>query len=120
MFAFVPAAVSEAEARRVQRSGVRVRVAIETAGFGLYKSFSYEIFKRCPSLLLALDGHSACANMIQEAKNGKYKAAIFADARHLELRKKAASLGGYVTLFRDGREAFPLVTADMTKLTEQG
>ena len=120
VFAFVPAAITEAEARRVIHSGVRVRVAIETAGFGLYKSFSYEIFKRRPSLLLALDGHSACANMIQEAKNGKYRASIFADARHLELRKKAASLGGYVTLFRDGREAFPLVTADMKKLTEQG
>ena len=55
-------------------------------------------------MLLALDGHSACANMIQEAKNGKFRAAIFADARNMSIRKKASSLGGYVRLFRDGRE----------------
>ena len=116
VFAFVPAAVSAAEAGRVLQSGVRVRVALETASLGLYKSLSYEIFKRRPSLLLALDGHSACANLIQEAKNGRYRAVIYADVRHLELRKKAASLGGYVTLFRDGREVFPHVAEELDRL----
>ena len=56
------------------------------------------------SLVLALDGNSAGANTIQEAKNGRKKAAIFVCRRSRLLAAKAATLEGYVTLF-DGPEA---------------
>ena len=66
---------------------------------GVYKSISYEIFKRRPSVLIALDGNSSGANMIQEAKNGKRKCHIFVFDRARMLREKAMSLQGYAALF---------------------
>ena len=108
VFAFVPACLSPDALRRVRKNaGVSVRVSIETPRLGLYKSLAYEVFKRRFSLLLALDGSSACANLIQEAKNSRYKTAIFADARCGAIRRKADSLEGYVHLFRRGEELFP-------------
>ena len=104
IFAIVPTALTPAEAERLKQSGVGIRVSIEPSGMGIYKSFTYEIFKRRPSLVLALDGNSAGANTIQEAKNGRKKAAIFVCRRSRLLAAKAATLEGYVTLF-DGPEA---------------
>ena len=66
---------------------------------GIYKSFNYEIFERGHSVLIALDGNSAGANMIQEAKNGKGKARIYVAANSLALKDKAESLKGYLTIF---------------------
>jgi hypothetical protein len=91
--------ISRAERDRILRSGVSVRISIEPSGLGLYKSFAYEIFKRRPSVLLALDGNSAAANLVQEAKNGKEKCDIFIDNGSRALKAKAASLHGYVTVF---------------------
>ncbi len=101
IFAFVPALLSEAAIRRIRESGVKVRVAIEAEAMGVYKSISYEIFKRRESTLIALDGNSAGANLIQEAKNAKYKCRIYVYSRSRVLKSKAESLEGYVTLIRE-------------------
>ena len=61
IFAIVPTRITPSEAARLKRSGVGVRVSIEPTRMGLYKSFAYEIFKRRPSVVIALDGNSAGA-----------------------------------------------------------
>ena len=96
IYAIVPSALTSAERDRLKRYGVRVRVSIEPSGNGLYKSFAYEIFKRRPSVLLAFDGHSPAANLVQEAKNGRHKCAIYIDGRCRALGAKARMLKGYV------------------------
>ena len=103
VFAIVPTRVTSAEARRLQKSGVGVRVSIEPTSMGLYKSFAYEIFKRRPSVVIALDGNSAGANTIQEAKNGKRRSRIFVYRHARTLYSKAQALQGYVSVF-DGAE----------------
>ena len=76
---------------------MKVRVAIEPSSMGLYKSIAYEVFKRRPSILLALDGNAAGANLIQEAKNAKKKCRTFVDPASKSLRVKADTLEGYIT-----------------------
>ena len=104
VFAIVPTQVSLAEVRRIKQSGVSVRVSIEPTRMGLYKSFAYEIFKRRPSVVIALDGNSAGANTVQEAKNGKKKARIFVNRHARVLYAKAQAIQGYVSVF-EGAEA---------------
>ena len=99
IFAFVPARVGSKEADALMRAGVRIRVSIEPSPMGIYKSVAYEVFKRRPSVLVALDGNSSGANMIQDAKNGKRKCHIFVLNRRGMLREKAKNLEGYVSLF---------------------
>ncbi len=101
IFSFVPSEITDKEAAKILKSGVSVRVSIEASGLGIYKSLTYEIFKRRPSVLIGLDGNSAGANMIQEAKNGRGGCRIYVSARCRELREKASSLAGYVTVFSD-------------------
>ena len=100
IYAIVPSVLSRAECARLRRSGVLIRPSIEPSGNGLYKSFAYEIFKRRPSALLAFDGNSPAANLVQEAKNGRYKCAIFVDGRCRALTAKARMLQGYVRDWR--------------------
>ena len=99
IFAIVPTLLTPREAAAVRKAELGVRLSIEPYGLGLYKSFAYEIFKRRRSVLLALDGNAAGANLIQEAKNGKKKARIFVSSRSRTLRAKTQTLGGYATLF---------------------
>ena len=99
VFAFVPAQVGEEEAKALLRTGVRIRPSIEPSPMGIYKSVAYEVFKRRPSVLIALDGNSSGANMIQDAKNGKRKCHMFVLDKRGMLREKAKGLEGYVTLF---------------------
>ncbi len=99
VFSFVPAYISAAEKKKLLNAGVHIRVSIEGEGTGIYKSFNYEIFERRPSVVLAFDGNSAGANIIQEAKNGKGRAAILVWGRSRTLYEKAASLEGYVQFF---------------------
>ena len=94
--AIVPTMLTKAEADRLKKSGVAVSLSIESSGLGLYKSFAYEIFKHRPSVLLAFDGNSAAANLIQEAKNGRYKSRIFVNRRSRDLLRKAQTLEGCV------------------------
>lgn len=99
IFAIVPARLTAVETRRLQSAGIAIRVSTESEGAATYKSFNYEIFERRPSLVVCFDGNSAAENLVQEAKNGKGKAAIFVWERAAALKKKALSLEGYVRLF---------------------
>ncbi|MDO4539158.1 MAG: hypothetical protein Q4B54_13420, partial [Coriobacteriales bacterium] len=100
VYAFVPARIGSEEAKALMRAGVRIRVSIEPSPMGIYKSVAYEVFKRRPSVLIALDGNSSGANMIQDAKNGKRKCHMFVLDKRGMLREKAKGLEGYVTLFK--------------------
>ncbi|MBQ7487742.1 MAG: adenosine deaminase, partial [Clostridia bacterium] len=111
IFAIVPTLLTPAEENRLRRSGVGIRVSIEPSGIGLYKSFAYELFKRRPSVLIALDGNSAAANLLQEAKNGKYKSLILVDNRSRALSSKAQTLEGYVHPIHDCDEAVARIRA---------
>ncbi len=103
VFAIVPSRITAQEAKRLREAGTAIRVSTESEGAATYKSFNYEIFERRPSLVVCLDGNSAAENLIQEAKNGKGKAAIFVWERAAALRKKALSLEGYVRFFGEGQ-----------------
>ena len=120
VFAIVPTRITLTEAQRLKKSGIGIRISIEPEGMGLYKSFAYEIFKRRPSVVIGLDGNSAGANIIQEAKNGKRKARIFVCRHAPILRAKAQTLQGYVRLF-DGAEAEDeILAAVSTVLKDMG
>ena len=95
VFAIVPNRVSRAEKARLLKAGVSVRISIESTGLGLYKSFAYEIFKRMDSALLAFDGSGPAMNLIQEARNGRYRCRIFVNPRCRGLHAKAKLLEGY-------------------------
>ena len=99
IYAVVPSLITKAEADRLKSAGVFVRVSPEAQGMGIYKSFNYEIFERRPSAVIAFDGNSAAANLIQEAKNGKGRSGIFVWNHSKTLQQKARSLQGYVHTF---------------------
>ena len=110
LYAFVPARISPEEADALRRAKVRIRVSIEPSPMGIYKSVAYEVFKRRPSVLVALDGNSSGANMAQDAKNGKRKCHIFVLDKRGMLREKAKGLEGYVSLFKAEDDLAGLVT----------
>ena len=99
VYAVVPSLVHKKEIEKIKSHGVFVRVSTESQGMGIYKSFNYEIFERRPSVVVAFDGNSAAANLIQEAKNGKGRSAIFVWNHSKNLMQKAKSLHGYVFSF---------------------
>ncbi|MBO4458192.1 MAG: adenosine deaminase [Butyrivibrio sp.] len=99
IYAVVPAVISDAERDKLIEADVSIRVSPEAQGMGIYKSFNYEIFERRPSIVVAFDGNSAAANLIQEAKNGKGRSLILIWAHSKTLRQKAESLKGYANLF---------------------
>ena len=110
--AIVPALISEKEKDKILDSDVSVRVSIIASAMGLYKSFYYEIFKRRPSVLIALDGNSAGMNLVQEAKNGKRKCRIFVNGKSRMLAQKARTLEGYAKLLKgDGSDGEDILTA---------
>ena len=74
-----------------------IRISTESQEMGIYKSFNYEIFERRNCTLIAFDGNSSLANLVQEAVNGKAKARIYMYPKSAMLKAKAASLEGYVT-----------------------
>ena len=97
-YCFVPATISALELNKIKKSEIKVRVAIESSQLGVYKSIAYEIFKQRQSIILCLDGNSAASNLIQDAKNSKYKSRTFISESCKTLRLKAESLQGYVTM----------------------
>ena len=101
VFAIVPNLITRKQMLRLKESNVNILVSIESSGMGLYKSFSYEIFKRKTSILLAFDGNSAAQNLIQEAKNGREKCLIYINPRSRGLAAKAKMLEGYVKPLKD-------------------
>ena len=118
VFAIVPTRVTAAEARRIKSCVAGVRVSIEPTEMGLYKSFAYEIFKRRPSVVIALDGNSAGANTIQEAKNGKRKAWVFVNRHARVLYAKAQAIQGYVS-FIGGAEDAERIAAAVDKVRKE-
>lgn len=101
IYSYVPAMVSDKQEKEIRKAGVHVRAAIEPSSMGLYKSITHEVFKRIRSIFLALDGNSAAANMIQEAKNYRHKSTIFVNGSSRILKAKAQSLKGYAVLLED-------------------
>ena len=105
IFAYVPSEISKARIKPLLTSGAAIRVGIDPSGLGIYKSVTHEIFKRRPAILLALDGHSAAVNLIQDAKNSdhprKLRGRMFLSAHARTIRQKASSLQGYAELFYD-------------------
>ena len=119
IFAVIPTAVSGYERNRLIESRVRVLISIEPTGMGLYKSFAYEIFKRRYSTVIAFDGNASGANLIQEAKNGRFRAQIFVSESSRALRPKAESLRGYVTLFGAGDDIIPQIAERIEQQKEK-
>ena len=115
IFAIVPTRLTAAEVKRIRQSGVGVRVSIEPTHMGLYKSFAYEIFKRRPSVVLAFDGHSAGANTVQEARNGKWEARIFVNRHARVLYAKAQTIQGYVSVI-DGTQDVDAILASVRRV----
>ena len=100
VYAIIPAMVYKATKERLDNECITgICISIESEGMGIYKSFNYEIFERIPSIVLAFDGNSAVANLVQEAKNGKAKAKIYINEENPALHDKADSLEGYVIPF---------------------
>jgi len=113
IYAFIPSAITDEEIQKIQEKNIFVRISIEPVGMGIYKSVAYEIFKQRKSVLIALDGNSPAANMIQEANNAKYECRIFVDQRTKALYAKASSLEGYVTIFNDPIQAADKILHDI-------
>ena len=109
VFAFVPTAITDGELKKLRDCGVNIRVSIESSPLGVYKSFAYEIFKRRQSVIIALDGNSAAANLIQDAKNSRYKSRTFINEKAPALRTKAESLQGYITFWTEGDSASEII-----------
>lgn len=98
--AIVPKMVSEEVSNSILKNNLDgVCVSIEPEELGIYKSFNYEIFERRNSIVVAFDGNSPVANLIQEAKNGKGKSKIYVNKDAEALREKAKFLEGYVVEF---------------------
>ena len=113
IYSMIPTMITPYQMKRLKKNSTAIRISIEPSEIGLYKSCAYEVFKQRRSILLALDGNSAGANMIQEAKNAKYKCRIYVSAHSRLLRAKAESLEGYVTVFSDPDEILPHLKEDL-------
>ena len=99
VYSFIPALMDDDQIQRLSKANIRgIRISTESQEMGIYKSFNFEIFERRNCVLLAFDGNSAVANLVQEARNGKGLARIFIYPRSAMLKAKADSLDGYVTI----------------------
>ena len=119
IYAVIPALVTQKEIDKLRKYDVDIRVSTESEGMGIYKSFNYEIFERRPSLVVAFDGNSAAANLIQEARNGKGKAAICVWSHSKTLKQKAASLKGYVHFFDENNDLVEILKSYQKELPER-
>ena len=98
VYSIIPSLMDKKQIRRLSQARIRgIRLSTESQEMGIYKSFNFEIFERRNCALLAFDGNSSVANLVQEARNGKGKAKIYVYPKSAMLKAKAASLGGYVT-----------------------
>ncbi len=100
IYCIIPKMITKENKNRLLEANIAgVRISTESEEFGIYKSFNYEIFERRFSIVVAFDGNSPVLNLIQEAKNGKAKAKIYVNKENDNLRQKAKTIRGYVTLF---------------------
>lgn len=103
VYSIIPSMISEEEKENLEKTNITgIRISTESEEMGIYKSFNYEIFERRNSIVIAFDGNSAVANLVQEAKNGKGKAKIYVNKEVPALKDKARSLKGYVVPFYIG------------------
>jgi len=111
VFSFVPSLVTPREAQKLAALEIGVRISKEPVGMGLYKSFYYEIFKRRPSGVIALDANASGMNVIQDARNSRFKSSIFLYEGSADLKGKAKTLSGYVRTFKGGEDAAAVAAA---------
>ena len=117
IYGIVPALMMPRQMGRLLHSDLRgIRISTETQEMGIYKSFNYEIFERRNCALLAFDGNSSVANLVQEARNGKGSARIFIQTRSSMLKAKADSLQGYVTVNPTAQGAVQKILAIQTEI----
>ena len=99
IYSIIPSLMDKKQIRRLAQADIKgIRLSTESQEMGIYKSFNYEIFERRNCVLIAFDGNSSLANLVQEGRNGKGQAYIFLYPHSPMLKAKAASLEGYVTL----------------------
>ncbi len=100
IYAIIPRMISKKTKEKLLTKTINgIRISTESEDMGIYKSFNYEIFERRSSIVIAFDGNSAVANLVQEAKNGKGKAKIYLNEDTPALQDKVKSLYGYVESF---------------------
>jgi hypothetical protein len=105
IYSIIPSLMDEKQICRLSGAKLAgIRISTESQEMGIYKSFNYEIFERRNCVLLAFDGNSSIANLVQEARNGKGSAWIFVHPKSAMLKAKAESLQGYVTINASPRE----------------
>ena len=98
--AIIPKVVTKSVKESLLNNDINgVCVSTELEEKGIYKRFNYEIFERRDSIVLAFDGNTPAANLIQEAKNGKGKSKIYVNKDVNLLSEKAKALDGYVVEF---------------------
>ena len=103
VYSIIPNMISKQEKENLEKANITgIRISTESEEMGIYKSFNYEIFERRKSIVIAFDGNSPVANLVQEAKNGKGKAKIYVNKEVPALKDKARSLKGYVIPFYIG------------------
>ena len=100
IYSIIPSMISKEEKENLEKANITgIRISTESEEMGIYKSFNYEIFERRKSIVIAFDGNSPVANLVQEAKNGKGKSKIYVNKEVIALKDKARSLKGYVVPF---------------------
>ncbi len=115
--AIIPKMISKEVRERLLEKQIKgIRISTETEELGIYKSFNYEIFERRSSIVIAFDGNSPVANLIQEAKNGKGKAKIYVNEDCMALKEKAKSLFGYVERFNLKQDVVSKIFEDNSEI----
>ena len=115
--AIIPRVVSKDVKENLLKNGINgVCVSTEAEEKGIYKSFNYEIFERRDSIVLAFDGNTPAANLIQEAKNGKGKSKIYVNKDVNLLSEKAKALDGYVVEFDEKESIADKIFKDYPEL----
>ena len=115
--AIIPRVISKDAKDNLLKNGINgVCVSTEAEEKGIYKSFNYEIFERRDSIVLAFDGNTPAANLIQEAKNGKGKSKIYVNKEVKLLSDKAKALDGYVVEFDEKESIADKIFKDYPEL----
>jgi len=109
VYAIIPSDINEAERRKLVKANIPIRVSTESLGMGIYKSFNYWLFEQRTSVVIAIEGGAAAANLVQEAKNGKAKALVYVSSNSKTLTQKAESLKGYVNVYQDDKSVQQMI-----------
>ena len=115
--AIIPKVVTKSVKENLLSNDINgVCVSTELEEKGIYKSFNYEIFERRDSIVLAFDGNTPAANLIQEAKNGKGKSKIYVYKAVNLFSEKAKALDGYVVEFDEKESIADKIFKDYPEL----